>query len=377
MSSTVSLAPAKSREILPLTGIRGIAATAVVLYHWSHVEAFANPVLESVVGKGYLAVDLFFVLSGFVLGLSYGGRFASGTTAGGYRDFIVRRLARIYPMYFIVTLVYVSKEIGRVHFGGVGAGYSWMEIVGNFLMVQSWGLNLRSIGGPTWSLSAEFFAYLAFPAFVALTLRPGAKLRMVVAMLACGAIAMVALSGLGARGPLDVVDPDSFLPLLRCVGEFTLGLLAYRSIREPFVRRAFSSNAVTVVSCLAIVGFCTVAWGDPFAVLVMPILIVNLYFQPAVARAVFGNPVVHHVGAVSYSLYLVHPLLVFVPLLVARQPLVAEMPGRNLVLLALYAAIVWATSFVCYTLIEKPGTRLAPRRRTAGITLAPARTAAE
>ncbi len=362
MSGGASLAPSKSREILPLTGMRGVAATTVVLYHLSHMDLLSGDALGTFVGKGYLAVDLFFVLSGFVLGLSYGERFASVLKGSTYRDFMIRRLARIYPMYFVVSIVSLIRDLARLHARG-SMSYSWVETLGNFLMLQSWGLGLRSVSGPTWSLSAEFFAYLTFPAFVALTLRPGPAIRAAVAALACIGVAVVALSGLGVRGPLDVVAPDSLLPLLRCVAEFALGLIAYRAVRAPITRQMLSSNLVTLLSVAVIVGFCAVPWGDALAVLAMPVLIVNLYYQPAAARAVFGNRVVHHLGAISYSIYLVHPFLLVLVTWIASRHLLAPSLSNDAILIGFYLSSVWAVAFVCYKFVELPGTRLGPRSR--------------
>ena len=91
------------QQIRPLTGIRGLAASYVVAYRapvlsWIRQSEFLR--------HGYLAVDLFFVLSGFVMAMSYSRMFASGFSPRHYGAFLIRRLARIYPLYLLVTCTY-------------------------------------------------------------------------------------------------------------------------------------------------------------------------------------------------------------------------------------------------------------------------------
>src|SRR5690242_15715766 len=91
-------------EIRALTGVRGVAASLVAIYHFSPTKEMAPGLLRNVVSRGYLWVDLFFVLSGFVIALNYGQLFASGFSRRAFATFLVRRVARIYPLYLVVVL---------------------------------------------------------------------------------------------------------------------------------------------------------------------------------------------------------------------------------------------------------------------------------
>jgi peptidoglycan/LPS O-acetylase OafA/YrhL len=105
-------------EIRSLTGLRGVAAAYVVLYHM-HLFELCSGAAATVLTHGYLAVDLFFVLSGFVMALTYAELFEGGFSAGRYRDFLVRRIARVYPLYVVVTLVcYLLNHLRHTAFGG-------------------------------------------------------------------------------------------------------------------------------------------------------------------------------------------------------------------------------------------------------------------
>ena len=98
MTPAATLTPApKSREIRALTGLRGIAALYVVFFHANGLHAFPS-VVRPFVSHGYMAVDLFFILSGFVMAMTYGGLFENGFNFNNFKTFLLLRLARIYPL---------------------------------------------------------------------------------------------------------------------------------------------------------------------------------------------------------------------------------------------------------------------------------------
>ncbi|HCN9228562.1 TPA: acyltransferase [Escherichia coli] len=132
------------KEIKSLTGIRGIAALYVVLYHTVGSIIFHN---------GYLAVDLFFILSGFIMCVVYNDSFNDSITIKDYTNFMLHRFARIYPLYiFLVALAIIA-------FYAFGKHFTAKEILSNILLIQNLGLS-KSIVGPSWSVSVEFILYL-------------------------------------------------------------------------------------------------------------------------------------------------------------------------------------------------------------------------
>src|ERR1051326_8086781 len=156
-------------EIRALTGLRGVAALLVALYH-INPNWIAPTATGRFVGKGYLWVDLFFVLSGFLLAMNYARLFAGGWSLGAWLDFLLHRVARIYPLY--VAMVLASLAYSLALYGGVHAAAApppaltlsepARDVAANLLMVQSWGVG-KSIDGVAWSLSPEGAAYLMFP----------------------------------------------------------------------------------------------------------------------------------------------------------------------------------------------------------------------
>jgi peptidoglycan/LPS O-acetylase OafA/YrhL len=148
--------PSLRGENKPLTGIRGMAALLVMLYHYATAATF--PVFHLVeLRKGYLGVDLFFVLSGFVLALRYGDRFRTALSRNDYAAFLQARFARLYPAYIVITLLYYAKWVFNIS-GTNTTPYRLQDILANALFVQSWGFPVRPIVSDSWSVSVECFA---------------------------------------------------------------------------------------------------------------------------------------------------------------------------------------------------------------------------
>jgi hypothetical protein len=153
------------QDLKPLTSVRFFAAMWVTLFdYWPSLGA-TSPAL---VGKGYLGVDLFFTLSGFILCHVYLTGF--GERRFKYAEFLWARLSRIYPVHLVTILGLGVMATGALALG-LHSGAKvlvWPSLIPHLLLLNGWGL--APLGGwnhPSWSISAEWFAYLAFPAFAA------------------------------------------------------------------------------------------------------------------------------------------------------------------------------------------------------------------
>jgi peptidoglycan/LPS O-acetylase OafA/YrhL len=351
----------RSKEIRALTGLRGAAEMMVVLYH---ADINFGPVLGRIVRHGYLAVDLFFVLSGYVMALTYGHMFRNGGNRGAYRDFLLLRFGRIYPLYFAVTIVCVLAFGLFAHKGGGEL------IASNLLLVQGWGID-NSIIGPGWSISTEAGAYLLFPPLALLCLHRGwrgAALWAVICAAAIPVIAWQATAVLGQclrNGPLDVFG-KSLYPLLRCLAEFSLGMLIWRVAGSPSgapFRHPWAGDALTLAICLALLVHGADVLIVGLFVLVIPALAAG---SSHTAKWLAARPL-HWLGVISYSLYLVH-----VPFLDAESPRMLRLlthfhlPHLVSVANALLIPLIILLAYLTYSLIERPGRvfvrRLAARR---------------
>src|SRR5258708_79262 len=154
---------APQSEIRAMTGLRGVAAMMVAIYH-INPEIIAPSGVGRVVSKGYLWVDLFFILSGFVLALNYAQAFARGWSARAWIDFLMRRVARVYPLYAVLVfggLACLLAGADQSRAAGLlpmpAFRHPVLGSVANVLMIQSWGIG-PSIDGTAWLLRTAWGA---------------------------------------------------------------------------------------------------------------------------------------------------------------------------------------------------------------------------
>jgi peptidoglycan/LPS O-acetylase OafA/YrhL len=205
-------------EIKPLTGIRGVAAFLVMLYHYATTPTFSGFHLAEL-RKGYLCVDLFFVLSGFILALRYGDRFKRTLSRSSYAAFLQARIARLYPAYVVITLLYYAKWVFNIS-GTNATPYRLQDFVANALFVQSWGFPARPIIGDSWSVSVECFAYLAFPLLVFAALERSRIAAPALTATAVGMLIFITCTGYGVIFSMSTIVTSLFFltsPKHQCV----------------------------------------------------------------------------------------------------------------------------------------------------------------
>jgi peptidoglycan/LPS O-acetylase OafA/YrhL len=370
-------APTSGRgEIRSLTGLRGVAACWVVLFHYATAFQYADlsesrgragsaglRLAESVVAHGYLAVDLFFVLSGFVMALTYGGVFRAGLSGRAYLDFLGKRLGRIYPLYIVLTLAVAALRYARID---LSEPPSPVGLASNVLLVQAWGI-ADSIDVPAWSISTEFAAYLLFPLLVGLVLFGrwavcgGAVLAAAMTLVLVATRTAVELhqvvGGTVFRGgPLDASRFATLYPLLRCFAGFTLGLFAFRLTQVRAVRRILGWRFAGDAGGLALLGLVAVPGSDVVLVLLCAPVVAALATGRSYAARSLSGSVAHWLGKVSYSIYLVHyptEELLHLPLRAALDA--RGVPHAVALSGLLILALVLALSAVTYHAVERPG----------------------
>jgi peptidoglycan/LPS O-acetylase OafA/YrhL len=346
-------------EIAPLTGLRAFAALAVVLYNHRQVIQDSLPGYPGAAGShGYLGVDVFFVLSGFVLALNYGGRLRGGRD---YFEFVGYRVARLYPLHIftlaaVLAMAHTAMALGLT----VHSPHRFQidsQLLLHALMLHSWGFETElRYNLPSWSISAEFFAYLLFPLFWAVAARfTRPRLAGIAALAALGASILI-LRELGHPN-LDVATKHT---LIRVSGAFLAGCLVYRA-------RVLGGPAPRWAETLLLLGSIGVAlspWADPL----MPIAACGLIYalagsQKSLLARPFALGFVVWLGRISYSIYLVH--LPVASVLNRVSPLLLG-PGRTAwggaALLALDAVLVIGIAAACYYAVEVPGRRILRQR---------------
>lgn len=337
-------------ELRALTGLRAYAAFWVVLFHLRLVlqPLLPEPLFEFC-ARGYLGVDLFFVLSGFVIAYRYGGRITDGKA---YRGYLIRRIGRIYPLHLATLLALVAAAtLGRGTAIDVsGSAYYVLDerLVYNLLLVHAWGLtDEASWNIPSWSISVEWFAYLVFPLLWWVV----ARVRTEGAALSGMAIAIViTVFGLTALGE-QWLHTSLQHRLARGVPEFLAGMFIFR-LHE--LRGPRGDGGLWPFVGLAALSFvwAMLGWTDwPF--LVTACATVYWLARAPTARG-FAGKVAVWLGTISYSIYLLHlPLLKTLPKLVGLS-------GWGFVVV--YLVVVVAASALAYRVIEAPARRFARTR---------------
>ena len=334
-----------------LTGLRGIAAWFVVFYHarLSLTDWVPADVLD-VAGKGYLAVDLFFMLSGFVMWLNYGPKLREQGLAGA-KGFWWRRFARVWPLHAAVLAGMVAFAVLLLATGRDTANYPMAELPLHVLLVQNWGFTPDlSWNHPAWSISTELGAYLLFPfAVIAFHWEKARPALLVAGVLVCAQLlhGVFVLAGAETLG-----DQITRLGLIRCLLQFVIGMmlaLVWRNWRTHV-------SPVPAYACAVLLGSLMVLFAVP-ETLGVPLAFAALLLALALdhgplARLLESRPLVW-LGDASYATYLVHfPLLVLLKLVAVGPDLqIAPLPfaGYLLVLLMLSGAL--------YRWLEKPAQR--------------------
>ncbi|MBV9246024.1 MAG: acyltransferase, partial [Methylobacteriaceae bacterium] len=157
-------------QINSLTGLRGVAAAWVMLMHFREItptRVWKFPILDTLIANGAYGVDVFFVLSGFIMCHVYASSFGSGLPTGQIRQFMLYRFARLYPVHivtFALMLVLLTAKLMTSGANGIPERYDPSTIVMTMLMMHAWIPGMQTPNMPAWSVSAEWFAYMLFPA---------------------------------------------------------------------------------------------------------------------------------------------------------------------------------------------------------------------
>ncbi|MBT1636349.1 acyltransferase family protein [Clavibacter michiganensis] len=370
-------------ELTGLTGIRALAAGWVVVEHFRLVLYGLFPGTEAVLGpwirSGFLGVEVFFVLSGFIIAYTYADRFAAFSGAG-YRAFLELRFARIYPMHLVTLLAMLALVLGARALGvalSADGGYTPLSFAANLLNAQA-VLDLPAWNGPAWSISAEFAAYLAFP-LVAVGL---VRLRTATAgFVAAGLLVVVGAAAMLAAGALVIDSPTGFLLIWLRIGfEFTAGCCLYGGWRRLDGRRfGWRWDATAALSVLALgvaLEFVGVEGTQPLVTLpVIALFVLACAGATGPVGRLLGSRLLLWGGRISYSVYMTHfiVLMVLGVLLPVARFADAGTGVKLAVLVGCYAVVV-VVGAACYHLVEEPSRKtiralIARRSRRAAVSV--------
>lgn len=304
-----------------LDGLRGVAAALVIWYHFG--EGFATSPMDQMMNHGYLAVDFFFVLSGFVIGYAYDGRFRNGTINFG--RFFLRRVIRLQPMVVLGVLfgALAFWLQGSVKWDGTPVGVDKLLIalaLGLFMIPVLPGADgevrgngeMFPLNGPSWSL---FFEYIGSILYGIVLHRLDKK--ALACVVACSAAGLVLCGVLNLSGAYHLglgwtmADMGFVGGFLRLSFSFSAGLLMNRCLR---IRRIPGAFWICSAIIAAIMATPYVGAGEPSVLnACFDLLCILCIFPIVVYIGACGTTtdrvtysVTEFMGQLSYPIYIIH-----------------------------------------------------------------------
>jgi peptidoglycan/LPS O-acetylase OafA/YrhL len=366
----------RTGEIKALSGLRIIAAVWVVLFHFRPLLEQAAPGFRSALAPllncGAQGVDLFFILSGFVLTWNYLERMGPSWSTRETLRFLWLRLARVWPVYLVTLNLAAAWIIFTLNVGHIPSKVAdqmtAISYVRQLVLVQLWFqpfFDGSSWDGPAWSISAEWLAYLLFGVLVLVVFRIARATRARGLLWLAFAASLPPLLLMLATG--HFYTPWSWLP--RIVMQFTAGALACAAVHKLRVsdRARRGTGVLSVVLLVAIVGSLYLLDAHPLTTISDSSGLIDILFIPLVVTLAIGTGtlagflstrVMVYLGHISFSLYMVHELVHTAWNWAVEQFELMLTPtwGAKLVVTGLVALAVGG-AMVLYHLVEEPARR--------------------
>lgn len=310
-----------------LDGLRGVAALLVVFYHIFEGLSFAaGGTLITTINHGYLAVDFFFILSGFVIGYAYDDRWKRNMTLG---NFFTRRLIRLHPMIIMGTIIGAITFCiqGSVQWDGshVATSAVMLALLAAMFFIPAYpgaGYDVRgngemfSLNGPSWSLFFEYIGNILYALFIHRLSNRGLAILVALSGIGLAWFALFDIVGYGMLGIGWTLDGANFWGgMLRMLFPFSLGMLLSRHFRPIKIRGAF-----WICSAVLLILFCVpyIEGKSPVCLNgVYELICIALIFPALVWIAASGKTtdkqstrICRFLGDISFPLYAIHyPLM--------------------------------------------------------------------
>lgn len=309
-----------------LDGLRGVAALMVIWYHVFEGFAFASNSAIETLNHGYLAVDFFFILSGFVIGYAYDDRWGKSLTM---KDFFKRRLIRLHPMVIMgAVLGAITFCIqGSVQWDGTHVAISMimLSLLCTIFFIPAMpgvGYEVRGNGemfplnGPCWSLFFEYIGNILYALFIRRLSNKALTVFVVLLGVALAAFAVFNVSTYGNIGVGWTLDGVNFLGgSLRMLFPFSLGMLMSRNFKPMKVKGAFWICAIALIALFSVPyleglePLCMNGVYEAFCVIVaFPIIL--WIGASGTTTDVQSTKICKFLGDISYPVYVIHyPLM--------------------------------------------------------------------
>lgn len=340
-------------DLSALTSFRFFAAMFVVLFHLRIYLPIDIDKYTGLFSKGSLAVDFFFVLSGFILFHVYQKDLLADRFDG--QQFVLKRFARVYPMHLLMLVFYVVLFVVATKAGlelNKPEKYDFSAIPANLLMVHAWGFTDKlTFNFPSWSVSAEWFAYLIFPLMAPVLVHQRAGVLLLFSVVAYIVIWVMVDQALDLR----LTQLTFQYAFIHIFPEFLLGIALYMVAGKLKIPQQRIWPLFLCVLGLVLL-FLHFKWSN---FLVIPLFGMLILLGAELSRTSTGrslkSKVLVYLGEISYSIYMVHAAVFTVVLngmkLLFKQPV----PDSLLwAILLLIPCLVILTASLTYRFIEVP-----------------------
>src|SRR6266699_15734 len=342
-----------------LTGIRALAALLVLGMHTEQNVPSGLDSLLPFFARGYLGVDFFFVLSGFIITHVY---FASLATASlsAVQIFLWHRFIRLYPVHITVlaSLVAITYFVTSAGFA-LNNPQEWQrnDLLWQLTLLQAWGVTVSpGWNAPSWSISAEWFAYLLFPLLApALMWVRGRAIALLIAVAALAATAL-----LFAMADWTLNTWVGAPALTRVFGEFLCGAALCRAIALSHKLPLARGDILATGAFVAFLFGASAGLEDIGLVALLALTIFGTALSRGHVTRILGSRPLVWLGEISYSLYMVHfPVLIVMRRLWERMGFAQWQPAGRMFAFMATVVLILALAAMLFYVVERPArTRL-------------------
>ena len=345
-----------------LDGLRGVAAVMVVVFHLFEAHSTSNQ--DQMINHGYMAVDFFYVLSGFVIGYAYDDRWSKMTV----KDFFKRRLIRLHPMVVMGMIVgAIAFYFGASNFfPAISHVPVWkmllIMLIGCTLLPVPVSMDIRGwhemhpLNGPGWSLFFEYVVNILYALFI----RKFSNKALAVLVFLSGC-ALIYLSLFGGHG--DIIGGWSLEPeqlrigITRVMYPFFAGLLLSRVGKLTSIKHAFAicSTLVVVIFIVPRIGGTNQLWMnglyDAVCIIILFPLIVYIGASGEL-KGKYTSKISKFLGDISYPIYITHYPLIYIYTAWVADNKLSISKAYPVALLVLFISIAFA--YACFKLYDEP-----------------------
>lgn len=294
-----------------LESFRGLAAIMIVLFH---SPFFFSENYSTFVSNGYIFVDFFFVLSGFIMAYSYADRIGNDVTT---KTFFTKRFSRIYPLHLFTLVLWIPYLLVKhiLYSSGIGGTdpfiiNDFFSFIENLFLVHSWGLQSHlTWNAPSWSISTEFFAYIIFyTTFYLLNKLPN-KDKSILAVL----FLFILTNAINFYYQDDL---ENFKFLMNCIASFFGGIIVYYLwLKKPQIKHLTLIN-ICEITLIFLIYFAVTNLNkihtQPYIITLLFML--TVFFFAIQEKGIISKLLAHKyfqlLGLLSYSIYMIHFLFI-------------------------------------------------------------------